>query len=365
MTPGSEILHLRSIIATPVSVPMNRPLGTSADRVESAPLLLLDLETREGVVGRSHTFCYKPGIAKSLCPILSELGEALAGSRLAPVELSERIAGFFKLAGLAGPLSSAASAIDVAAWDALAIANELPLAMLLGSAPKPIPAYNSNGLGLVSAPEAADEAEQLVEEGGAAIKVRVGRSSHEDDLTVVRAVRDRVPVGIHVMADYNQACSFAEAMHRCRGLDGEGLYWIEEPIRHDDYLYAALIAEAVHTPIQIGENLTGIGPMRAAFDAVASDDAMLDLDRIGGVTGWRNAVALAESWRWEVSSHLYPEASAHLLSATPTRHWLECVDWASPILQQPLSIIDGSVTAPSRPGVGIEWDAAAIAKFRI
>ena len=365
MTARSENLHLRSITATPVSVPMKRPLGTSADRVESAPLVLLDLESVEGVVGRSYTFCYKPGIARSLCPILSELGEALAGSRLAPVELSEKIAGYFKLPGLAGPLSSAASAIDVAAWDALAIAADLPLATLLGSAPKPIPAYNSNGLGLVSAPEAADEAEQLVEEGGAAIKVRVGRSSHEDDLTVVRAVRDRVPAGIHVMADYNQANSFAEAMYRCRGLDGEGLYWIEEPIRHDDYMHAALIAEAVHTPIQIGENFTGIGPMRAAFDAVASDYIMLDLDRIGGVTGWRNAVALAASWGWDASSHLYPEVSAHLLAATPTRHWLEFVDWASPILQQPLSIIDGSVTAPSRPGVGIEWDTAAIAKFRI
>lgn len=361
----SEILHLRSITATPVSVPMNRPLGTSADRIDSAPLLLLDLESEEGVVGRSYIFCYKPAIAKSLCPIVTDLGEALAGSRIAPVEWSEQIAGYFKLAGLAGPLSLAASAIDVAAWDALAIAADLPLAVLLGSAPKPIPAYNSNGLGLVSASEAADEADELVEEGGAAIKVRVGRPDHQDDLTVVRAVRSRVPASIHVMADFNQACSFSEAMHRCRGLDDEGLYWIEEPIRHDDYLHTALIAEAVHTPIQIGENFMGIGSMRAAFDAVASDYVMFDLDRIGGVTGWGNAVALAASWGWEVSSHLYPEVSAHLLAATPTRHWLEFVDWASPILQQPLSIIDGSVTAPSRPGVGIEWDTAAIARFQL
>jgi len=68
-------------------------------------------------------------------------------------------------------------------------------------------------------------------------------------------------------------------------LDGEGAYWIEEPIRHDDYHHAALIAQAVKTPIQIGENFTGLPPMTAALSAAASDYVLLDLDRIGGVTG--------------------------------------------------------------------------------
>ena len=59
-----------------------------------------------------------------------------------------------------------------------------------------------------------------------------------------------------------------------------------------------------------------------------------------------------------VSSHLYPEISAHLLAVAPTRHWLEYVDWAAPVLKTPLSVTDGQVTAPDTPGIGIELKAA-------
>jgi mandelate racemase len=148
-------------------------------------------------------------------------------------------------------------------------------------------------------------------------------------------------------------------------LDGEGVYWIEEPIRHDDYRHSALIAQAVATPIQIGENFAGLPPMAAALAAIASDYVMLDLDRIGGVTGWQRAAGLAAAYDREVSSHLFPEVSAHLLAATPGRHWLEYVDWANPILQDPIRIVDGMAIVSTCPGNGLSWDDAAVANFRL
>jgi mandelate racemase len=85
-----------------------------------------------------------------------------------------------------------------------------------------------------------------------------------------------------------------------------------------------------HTPLagghQIGKNFTGLPPMAAALEARASDYFMLDLDRIGGVRGWQRAVGLAAAYNREVSSHPFPEVSAHLMAATPTCHWLEYVD---------------------------------------
>ena len=101
-----------------------------------------------------------------------------------------------------------ASAIDMAAWDAVALSMDLPLATLLGSAPKPIAAYNSNGLGLIAPEEAADEAEQLLAEGFKAIKLRVGRQDPAADLAVVRAVRKRIPAEALLMLDFNQALVF-------------------------------------------------------------------------------------------------------------------------------------------------------------
>jgi mandelate racemase len=365
MMRAHEPLTLRSLSGRAVVVPMKRPLGTSVETIEVASLLLIDLATNEGIVGRAYAFCYRPSIARAGEALVEDLAATLQGAPVVPLELSRRLRSLFRLPGLAGPLTMVASAVDMAAWDAVAVAADLPLATLLGSAPKPIPAYNSNGLGLIAPEAAADEAEQLLAEGFKAVKLRVGRQDPAADLTAVRAVRKRIPADASLMLDFNQALSFAAAMQRCRALDDEGAYWIEEPIRHDDYVHCALVADSTRTPIQIGENISSLSSLAAALSATASDYLMLDVDRIGGVSGWRSAAGLAEAGTLEVSSHLYPEVSAHLLAATPTAHWLEFVDWAGPILQERLEAVDGHISALSGPGIGLRWDEDAISRFRL
>lgn len=356
---------LRSLTAEAVKLPMKRPLGTSARRIDEACLLLVDLLTEDGVEGHGYAFCYLPSIARSLVPLVAELGEQLAGLPLAPLDLAHAVSRHFKLPGLTGPLTMVASSVDTAAWDALAKSAGMPLAVYLGATLQPILAYNSNGLGLMSPEAAADEAEALLEGGFTAVKLRLGRSNLAQDLATLRAVRRRLPDHVHVMVDFNQALTFSQALQYASALDDEGLYWIEEPIRHDDYRHMALIAQAARTPVQIGENFTGLAPMAAALEAVSSDYLMLDLDRIGGVTGWQRAAGLAAAYNREVSSHLFPEVSAHLLAATPGRHWLEYVDWADAILQHPLRIENGMAIPSDRPGNGLAWDADAVAKYRL
>jgi len=211
-----------------------------------------------------------------------------------------------------------------------------------------------------------DEAEELLADGGFdAVKLRLGYHSLEEDIAATRAVRERVPAETTVMADYNQALGVAVAIQRGRALDSEGLAWIEEPIRHDDYPGNAAVARAVRTPVSIGENFDGSHAMAAALAAQACDLAMPDFARIGGVSGWMEAAALAHATGIKMSSHLYPEFSAHLLAATPTCHWLEYVDWASPILRHPIEIRDGCAIIPDRAGVGIEWDDEAVGRWRV
>jgi mandelate racemase len=90
---------------------------------------------------------------------------------------------------------------------------------------------------------------------------------------------------------------------------------------------------------------------------------MPDAMKIGGVSGWLRAAALADAAGMPVSSHLFPEVSAHLLAATPTAHWLEYVDWANPVLRSPLRIELGQAVVSNRPGTGIEWDEDAVAQY--
>ena len=362
MTP--PLLTIRSVRSTPVDVPMARPLGTSVQSIRSAPLLLIDLETEEGVTGRSYLFCYVGMAAAAIARVLDDAIEGIAGDRLAPLDVAAKLARRYRLIGVQGIVRMALAGLDVALWDALSIAAGLPLVSFLGGSPRPIPAYNSNGLGLMAPEKVADEAEELLGHGFRAIKLRLGRAERRDDLVAVRAVRGRLPDEAALMVDYNQALSVADAMDRGRALEGEVIYWIEEPIRHDDYLGCASLAHALSTPIQIGENFSGVQAMAAALAAGASDYVMPDLERIGGVTGWQRAAALAMAAGLEMSSHLFPEVSAHLLAATPTCHWLEYVDWANPILAEPLSVAEGMATAPTRPGTGLVWDDAAVKRFR-
>jgi len=158
----------------------------------------------------------------------------------------------------------------------------------------------------------------------------------------------------------------AEALARGRMIDDEGgVLWIEEPIRADDFSGCKRVRDEIRTPIQIGENFMGPEQMAQALAAGACDYVMPDAQRIGGVTGWMRASALAQAAGLEMSSHLFPEVSAHLLAVTPTAHWLEYVDWADAVLEEPLRVKAGMVQLPERPGVGIAWNEEAVRRYGI
>ena len=358
-------LSIRNVRATPVLVPMAYVLGTSAQAVREAPLLLVDLETEEGVTGRAYQFCYLPAAAPAIVLLLEEALRTIRGHRIEPDVLWSKLARRFTLIGVQGIVRMAMAMIDVACWDALARAAGMPLASFLGASPRPVPAYNSCGLGLMEPAALADEAEKLIEGGFRAVKLRLGYPTLEADLAATRAVRARLPAETSVMADFNQALGVEEAVRRGQALDAEGLYWIEEPIRHDDFEGCASVARAVKTPVQIGENFSQVHDMERALAAQACDWVMPDLERIGGVTGWVKASELAAARGIGLSSHLYPEVSAHLLAATPTAHWLEYVDWAGAVLAEPLKVVDGRAIVPNRPGNGLEWDPDAVRRYRM
>jgi mandelate racemase len=152
-------------------------------------------------------------------------------------------------------------------------------------------------------------------------------------------------------------------VRRVETLASEGLYWVEEPTLADDYDGYAQIRSKTRIPIQMGENWWGTHEMARSIAAGASDLGMPDAMKIGGVTGWMRAAAVAESAGLPLSSHLFPEISAQLLAVSPTCHWLEYVDWATPILQEPLEIANGQAIVPDVPGSGISWDEANVRRY--
>jgi mandelate racemase len=347
---------------------MKFALGTSAARVTEAPLLLIDLETEEGVTGRTYLFCYRPSGAHAIALLVEDAALLIKGQQARPADIASKLARNFALIGVTGTVRMALSGLDAAMWDALAIAAGRALASMLGSAPRPVRAYNSCGLGLMAPSAVADvaiEAERLVERGFKAIKLRLGYPTLAEDLSAFKAVRKYVGADVEVMVDYNQALSVEDALLRALALASEGAAWLEEPIQHDDLEGNARIAAASAIPLQIGENFNGVDVMAAALRGQACRLVMPDLARIGGVTGWMQAAALAAAHGVPMSSHLFPEVSVHLLAATPTADWLEYVDWADAIVQEPLKIVDGMAIPPDRRGAGLDWDVRAVERYRM
>ena len=362
--PGAGLV-VRDVTVRAVVVPLRRPLATRVGDFPRWPLLLIDVTTEQGITGHSYLAPYLDRAAAALLPAIRDLGAGLRGRPVAPAAAFEQARGWFGLAGYQGLALAAVAGLDIALWDALAKAAGLPLVRLLGGTLAPVPAYNSNGLGLIPPAAAGDEALELLAEGGfTALKVRVGRDDPADDLAAVRRVREAAGDGVTLVADYNQGLTLGEALQRCRALDAEGLAWIEEPLRYDDLDGHARLARGIATPVMLGENFYGPRAMLAAIRAQACDLVMPDLMRIGGVTGWLQAAGIADACGIPMSSHLYPEVSGHLLRVTPTWQWLEWQDWAHPVLAHPFEVRSGELHLPDVPGNGLEWDEHAVAHYQ-
>jgi mandelate racemase len=359
-------LAIRNIRVRAVAAPMTRPLTTSTGAVSVAALLLIDLETDAGIVGRSYLFAVGKHNLAPIAKLVEAMAEMLKGDAVAPLDIERKLRAKYALLGVHNIVLFAMSGIDMAAWDALGQALGQPLVRLLGAAPRPIPAYNSKGLGIMPLNALAKEASELVSEGFSAVKLRLGRARASDDLEAVKVVKKAIGPGVALMVDFNQALSVAEALKRGRMIDAEGgVDWIEEPIRADDFAGAARLARELATPVQLGENFMGPEQMAQAIAAQACDFVMPDAQRIGGVTGWMRAAALAQGAGMEMSSHLFPEVSCHLLAATPTCHWLEYVDWADAILEEPVRLKVGHVVIPDAPGIGMKWNEPAVKKYLV
>jgi mandelate racemase len=320
----SVSLTLKSITARPVVLKLKRPVVARIATITDWPLILIDLYTEEGIVGRSYL---EPYIAKSmryLVPAIHDLGVQLKGHRVSPVELYGLARKSLHFVGYQGLSMIAVSGFDMAAWDALAKAAGMPLCVLLGGSVGPVKAYNSNGLWLGEPKATAAEAVELRDEGGfAGLKLRLGRERVADDLATIAAVRHAVGDDMDLMVDFNQGLHRGEALQRCHIIDDLGLAWIEEPIVYDDLEGYARLAAELKTPIQIGENFYGPRDLYRALEGKACDYVMPDFMRIGGVTGWLRAAAIAGTAGIPMSTHLYPEVAAHVMRVTETAHWLE------------------------------------------
>jgi len=353
---------IRSVKARAVIAPISRPVKNAFGVIEAAPLVLIDVATDRGITGRSYIFAYTRLTLKPLVQLIEEIGRDLTGKAIAPFDLMADMDAKFRLLGWQGLVGMAVSGLDMAFWDALGQAAGQPLAKLLGGSPRPIRAYDSYG----AVDPIADEKDlrRSLERGFRGIKIKGGDGDLANDERVVKAVRALIGPDIALMLDFNQSLDPAEASRRIARLAPYDLHWIEEPVPAENLQGHAEVRQTSPISIQSGENWWFPRGFAEAIAAGASDFIMPDLMKVGGVTGWLRVAGQAEAASIPMSSHLFAEASAHMLAVTPSAHWLEVLDLARAILAEPIEIVDGTVTARGH-GLGLSWNEAAVAKYLV
>ena len=201
-----------------------------------------------------------------------------------------------------------------------------------------------------------------LDQGFRGIKIKGGDGDLANDERVVKAVRELIGPDVALMLDFNQSLDPSEANRRIERLAAYDLHWIEEPVPAENLQGHAKVRATSPISIQSGENWWFPRGFAEAIAAGASDFIMPDLMKVGGVTGWLRVAGQAEAASIPMSSHLFAEASAHMLAVTPTAHWIEYLDLARAIVAEPVEIVDGTITAQGQ-GLGLSWDEAAVAKY--
>ncbi|MEL7132432.1 MAG: enolase C-terminal domain-like protein [Pseudomonadota bacterium] len=346
-------MRIAEVSAQAVMAPLAAPITTARASIPAAPLVLVDVTTDQGIVGTSYIFGYTPLILAPLVRFLNDLSESLTGMSALPFDVAQQTEAQFRLLGRQGLVGMALAGIDLALWDAQGKAADMPVCALLGASPRPLPCYDSQGVFVPGRDEGLIETS--LSRGFQAIKVKLGFPALADDLSALRVVRDMIGPKRSLMLDYNQAFDAAEAIRRIQAIEDAGidLRWVEEPVPAEDIAGYRAVRASVSTPIQSGENWWH--PADAPRMISQTDCAMPDIIKIGGLTGWRRATAVAEAHSVPVSSHLFIEPSAHALAATPNAHYLEYLDIAGGLMTEPLPLENGTIIARG-PGLGITWD---------
>jgi mandelate racemase len=359
---NKNIAGITGVKARAVVTPMARPVKNAFGVIDVAPLVLIDVTTDQGITGRSYLFAYSKLTLKAFVHLVEEIGRDLVGKPVVPFDLMAAMDAKFRLLGWQGLVGMAVAGLDMAFWDILGQAAGKPVVELLGGSPRPIRCYDSYGA--VEADTDEKALRHSLDQGFRGIKVKGGDGDAANDERRVKGLRKLLGGDVALMLDFNQSLNPTEARRRIERLAPYDLTWIEEPVPQENLSGHAEVRDTSPIPIQAGENWWFPRGFAEAIAAGASDFIMPDLMKVGGITGWINVAGQADAASIPMSSHILPEASAHVLAVTPTAHWLEVLDFAGAILANPIKIVDGTLTARG-PGLGIEWNEAAIAKFQV
>src|SRR5918995_498288 len=332
---------------------------------------LVRIDTDEGISGWGS--CSGNGeliefvVAKILCPLIIGMDP----TRIDDVWDQAYVRGGHKEFGTRGIGVVALSGIDVALWDIMGKIHGQPLYQILGGKCRDkVPVY-ATALYPEDPAIVARRARGFADQGFDGVKIKVGFDL-DQDIEIVRAVRQELGRDFIVMTDANQGYTVDVALRAADAFVASGVFWLEEPLFAEDIAGHAQLREKTGVPIAVGENLHMCSAFESFVVRQAVDFLQPDVARAGGITEIRKIAALAACHHLPISFHTWGDAGAlaasiHLSAAMPECTVMELDYTYNPLraelLRQPLEVENGFLVPPDKPGLGIELDADALERF--
>ena len=337
-----------------LSVPFTDPPKTGFLAIGDIDLVVVEIETRSGVVGTGYLHPLGTGLRTIEMCIHEMLKPLLLGQDARTVEaLWQKMWRATYTRGRMGITVMAMSALDIALWDAVGRAAGKPLWQLWGGQPDPLPIYGSGCFRGLGHDGMIEKAKQFVAQGFTAIKMQVAHVfTHEEDVANVRDMRAALGDAVEIMVDVNQGWTAEEAIAVGRRLDEYGIGWLEEPVVADDFDGYHAIAAAIRTPVVGGENHFTHHDFKPFFASGKIPILQPDLMR-GGYTELRVIADHAHRAGITIAPHVFPELSTHLVAAIPNPSWLEYMGWHDHLWVEPVLPRNGTMAPPDRPGHGM------------
>ena len=269
-----------------------------------------------------------------------------------------------------GGYIEAMGSVDIAVWDIIGKALDMPVYKVLGAHTDKLRVYAAGGYYREDKTTAdlVKEMEGYVEEGFRAVKMKIGGEPMRADAERVRAVREAIGPGIDLLLDANNKWVAYEAIRFGRMVEKYDPFWFEEPVVADDFAGCAEVKDALDIPIVAGENEYTRWGTRDLIEHRSADILNLDTVKAGGITEHRKISALASAYHIPVAPHGSPHMASHLLASTPNALIMETYPGVTsrynPVL--PLyPVTDGYITMPQKPGLGIDPDPEAVKKYKV
>jgi L-alanine-DL-glutamate epimerase-like enolase superfamily enzyme len=363
-----DSMKITAVAVEVLKVPVAQSYTAGGRQIDGNWHVLARVTTVDGIAGFGYIVSLREDLVAAVAQATRELGAHLVGAHVLEAEAAwAHLARLGSWVGPGGLLHIAMAPLDIALWDAAGKTLGQPLYRLLGGYRDRLPAYASDRLWYsLSLDELADSARQHVAQGFRSVKLRLGKEmSPEAEAQRVRTVRQAAGADVRILVDATESWDRAQATRTGRRLQEEGIAWLEDPIDHRDLAGLAHLAGLLETPVAGGEHLYEITAFREMLQARAVDIMIIDLARVGGITPWRRIAALAQAYHVPVCGHVIPEIHVHLLAAIPDAFMVEYVPRSAPILRQMPTLDDGCLVASTAPGLGLELDEAALARYRV